>query len=83
MVDLQYDNEAYAIYYAILKLQYLLRDIKFTVRTDYKNLVYIGEGGTQKVFRWREFLFMFNFDVEHIEGIKNIVADGFFTIMPI
>jgi hypothetical protein len=72
-----YDKEAYAIYYAILKLQYLLRDIKFTVRTDHKNLVYIGEGGTQKVFRWREFLSMFNFDVEHIEGIKNIVADGF------
>ena len=72
-----YDKEAYAIYFAILKLQYLLRDIKFTVRTDHRNLVYIGEGGTQKVFRWREFLSMFNFDIEHIEGIKNIVADGF------
>ena len=72
-----YDKEAYGIYYAIFKLQYLIRDIKFTVRTDHKNLVDIGEGGTQKVARWREFLMPFNFDVEHIEGTKNIVADGF------
>ena len=72
-----YDKEAYGIYYAIFKLQYLIRDIKFTVRTDHKNLVHIGEGGTQKVARWREFLMPFNFDVEHIEGTKNIVADGF------
>jgi hypothetical protein len=71
-----YDKEAYAIYYAIFKLQYLIRDIKFTVRTDHRNLTYIGEGGTQKVARWREFLLPFNFDVEHIEGVKNIVADG-------
>ena len=40
-------------------------------------MVHIGEGGTQKVARWREFLMPFNFDVEHIEGSKNIVADGF------
>ena len=72
-----YDKEAYGIYYAIFKLQYLIRDIKFTVRTDHKNLVHIGEGGTQKVARWRDFLLPFNFDIEHIEGVKNIVADGF------
>ena len=40
-------------------------------------MVHIGEGGTQKVARWRDFLLPFNFDIEHIEGIKNVIADGF------
>lgn len=72
-----YDKEAFAIFYSISKLQHLIRDIKFTVRTDHKNLTYIGEGGTQKVARWREFLLPFNFDVEHIPGVDNVAADGF------
>ena len=40
-------------------------------------MVHIGEGGTQKVARWRNFLLPFNFDIEHIKGTKNVVADGF------
>lgn len=44
-----YDKEAYGIYYAILKLQYLIKDIKFTVRTDHKNLVHIGEAEHRKL----------------------------------
>lgn len=72
-----YDKEAYAIYYAINKLQHFIRDVKFTVRTDHKNLTHIGEGGSPKVARWREFLLPYNFNVEHIPGNHNVAADGF------
>jgi transposase InsO family protein len=71
-----YDKEAYAIYYSILKLQHYIRNTRFTVKTDHKNLTYIGEGGSPKVWRWREFLLPFNFLVEHIPGEDNIPADA-------
>ena len=35
------EKECYAIVYTLKKLDYLLGDRKFTLRTDHKNLVYL------------------------------------------
>ena len=47
------EKEAYAIVYCLKKLEYLLRDRSFTLRTDHKNLIYIDTETSAKVKRWK------------------------------
>ena len=37
------EKEAYAIYYAFRKLDYLIRDVRFVLQTGYKNLKFIND----------------------------------------
>ena len=71
------EKEAYAIYYVLKTYAYLLRDIKFTLRTDHKNLTYINLESSAKVRNWKLFMQEYNFDVEHVAGVDNLVADAF------
>ncbi len=71
------EKEAFAIVYAFDKLEYILRDTKFTLRTDHKNLIYINLEGSPKVRRWKLAIQEYNFDIEHIKGEDNIAADAF------
>ena len=71
------EKEAYAIFYAVKKLKPLIRDLKFTLRTDHKNLTYINNHASEKVMRWKLELQQYDFDIEHIAGVKNEVADSF------
>jgi hypothetical protein len=75
------EKEAYAIIYAIRKLKPLLRDIHFTLRTDHKNLTYINDHASPKVNRWKLDLMEYDFDIEHIPGVKNEVADSFSRLL--
>lgn len=77
------DKECYAIVYAINKFRHLIRDIHFTVRTDHANLTYLNESKSQRVQRWRDDLMEYDFDVEHIPGEKNVIADAFSRLLPI
>jgi hypothetical protein len=70
------DKEAYAIIYCIKKLEYLLADTYFIVRTDHKNITYINFENNPKIKRWKMYLQSFNFDLEYIKGEHNIVADA-------
>jgi hypothetical protein len=70
------EKECYAIYYALVKFEYLLRDVKFCIRTDHKNLTYLNESANPKVNRWKLKIQHFNFDIEYIPGEQNIVADS-------
>ena len=54
---------------------YLLGKL-FTVRTDQKNLVYLANSTFPKLVRWRVLLSTFHFQIEHIPGAQNVVADG-------
>ena len=47
------DKEMYAIVYALFKFDHLLRDIKFTLQTDHKNLTYLVDSRSPRVQRWR------------------------------
>ncbi len=71
------EKEAYAIFYAFQKLEYLIRDVYFVLRTDHKNLTCINEEGSSKVRRWKLAIQEYNFDIEHIKGEDNVVADAF------
>ena len=75
------EKEAYAIFFGIKKLRPLLRDIYFTLRTDHKNLTYINESASAKVNRWKLELMEYNFDCEHIAGVKNVVVDSLSRLM--
>ena len=69
------EKEAFAILFAFTKLEHLLRDTFFTLRTDHKNLLYINSAGSQKVQRWKLRIQEYDFQIEHIAGINNIAAD--------
>ena len=45
------DKEAYAIIYCIKRWDYLLRDVRFVLQTDYKKLTYLNFEGPAKVKR--------------------------------
>ena len=67
------EKECYAIFFALVKLEYLLRDIFFTLRTDHRNLTFLNESFQQKVKRWKLAIMHFNFNIEHIPGkVKTI-----------
>ena len=68
-------KEAYAFYYCITHLSYLLRDRKFHLKTDHRNLTFVGDSVNAMVVRWKIALMQYDFDIEHIAGVKNIVAD--------
>jgi len=69
------EREGYAVFYCIMKLQYLLRDIEFELYTDHDNLTYIRDSGSPKVIRWKLELQEFRFSWIHIKGRENNVAD--------
>jgi hypothetical protein len=68
-------KEAFAIYYSITHLEYLLRDRSFCLMTDHANLVYINKSVNAMVQRWKIALGSYDFVVKHIQGIRNVVAD--------
>lgn len=74
------EKECFAIYSALREWEYLLRDRFFTIRTDHKNLRYLNEN-TPKVVRWKLAVQEFNFQVEYVEGPKNVVADAFSRVV--
>ena len=71
------EKEGYAIFATLTKYSHLLRDNKFLLRTDHMNLTYINLGTSQKVQRWKLALQEFDFDIEHVAGKLNVVADAF------
>jgi len=76
------EKEAFAIFYAFRKLEAFLRDTHFTLYTDHKNLTYINDNGSPKVRRWKMEIQEYDFDIYHIEGEKNVVADHFSRLCP-
>ena len=56
--------------------------MKFTLLTDYAALTYLHITATvsRRNARWLEFLSQFTFDIKHIKGKENVVADAFSKI---
>jgi hypothetical protein len=70
-----FEQEGYAIYWSILKLQHLLLGHPFTLQTDHRNLLWMEKAAAPKVIRWRLRLQEFDFSIVHIPGKSNIFAD--------
>src|SRR5882757_8617156 len=74
-----YDRELLAIIYAVKAFRYLLLGAqqKFLIQSDHKNLTYFKS--PQKISarqaRWHEFLQDYNFELTHIPGKSNMIAN--------
>mmetsp|Transcript_7130 Transcript_7130/g.7480 ORF Transcript_7130/g.7480 Transcript_7130/m.7480 type:complete len:1037 (-) Transcript_7130:831-3941(-) len=70
------EQEAFGIFFALKKWEYLLQGHKFIVETDHRNLQFIQNSNEGKIGRWRLFLQDLDFEVKHIPGKENLVADA-------
>ncbi len=61
---------------AITHWDSLLLGHPFVVETDHKNLCFLYKSDNPKVVRWRTRLSEYKFEVHHIAGIDNPVADA-------
>lgn len=72
------EKEMAAIVFSVIKLKYYLLGNKFTLETDHGSLVYMMNSrfANNRVYRWSLLLQEFVFEIKHIAGNRNIVADG-------
>jgi hypothetical protein len=71
------EKEAYAIHFALQKLDYYLHNSEFIIKTDHKPLKYLLESPMQnkKIQLWALSMAGYNCRVEYIAGTTNTCAD--------
>uniref|UniRef100_A0A803TE47 Gypsy retrotransposon integrase-like protein 1 n=1 Tax=Anolis carolinensis TaxID=28377 RepID=A0A803TE47_ANOCA len=72
------EKECYSIIWSIRKLEPYLWGRKFTLQTDHTPLRWLDnvKGTNNKLLRWSLSLQDFTFDIKHIKGKCNVVADA-------
>jgi len=73
-----YEKEILSIINALTKWRHYLIGTHFKVLTDSNVAKYLLSKNciAPRMIKWQSFLLQFNFDIEHIAGSKNIVADS-------
>ena len=71
------EKEAYAIHFALQKLDFYLHNAQFIIKTDHKPLKYLLESPMQnkKIQLWALSMSGYNCTLEYIEGNTNTCAD--------
>ena len=71
-------KETFALYYCCTYLDVLLRDRKFTILTDHKNLTFLekDKNKNEMVGRWRMALQELEYTIGYIPGKQNEIADA-------
>lgn len=71
------EKEAFAIHFALQKLDYYLHNARFVIRTDHKPLKFLLESPMQnkKIQLWALSMSGYNCSIEYIAGTTNICAD--------
>ena len=69
-------KEAYAVFYCCTQLDYLLRDRRFIIETDHRNLTYIQKNTNSMVIRWDIAIQELDFTLRFIKGKDNEIADS-------
>lgn len=77
------EQEAYGVFFCITSFSHYLLGHPFLVETDHRNLVYMEKAAAPKVVRWRLRLAEFDFEVRHIPGEQNVVADALSRCLPV
>ena len=62
------EKEAYAIYWALQRLDDLIGGVPFTIRTDHRNLLFMNNHGSCKVLQWKLDIQHYNAIIEHVPG---------------
>lgn len=70
-----YDQEGYAVFFAVSYFDFYLRCKAFVIETDHRNLQWMENSLVPRVVRWRSFLQAFEFKIRSIPGKENRVAD--------
>jgi len=70
------EQEAYAIVFCVLQLRNTILGHRFTLETDHRNLVWLYNADAPKLVRWKLRLQEFQFDIRHIPGRSNVIADA-------
>ena len=70
------EGEAFAIFYALQKLDHYLYDCEFVIRTDHKPLKYIMDSQVQKkkIQHWTTNICGHNCKIEYTEGKKKLAT---------
>jgi hypothetical protein len=76
------DKECFAIVLALREFEYLLRHRHFLLRTDHANLTKMNISQSPRVVRWKMEMMEYDFDIEHIAGKANVVADSLSRLVP-
>jgi len=78
------EKEAFAIHYALQKLDHYLHNSEFVIRTDHKPLKYLLESPMQnkKIQMWALSIAGYNCRIEYIPGPQNTCADLLSRIPP-
>ncbi|MCO5568715.1 hypothetical protein L7F22_022414 [Adiantum nelumboides] len=73
-----YEKELLAVIHALSSWKHYLLGADFVVQTDHQTLRYFLTQAklSEKHMRWANFLSMFHFQIVHVEGKKNVVADA-------
>ena len=69
------EQEAFGIFFACKTWHHLLSGRQFIIETDHKNLLYINDTASPKVIRWKMSMMDLDFNLRHIAGVKNTIAD--------
>jgi len=73
------EQELFSIVYAVSQKCYddILKSRKFLIETDHRNLVFLDKlsESNDKIMRWRMVLMQYTFDICHVPGESNVVAD--------
>lgn len=71
------EKEAFAVFYSVQKLNYILYGAKFTIKTDHQPLIYLlnAPSNNRKIQNWMLQLAAYNCTIEHIKGTDNHMAD--------
>ena len=71
------EKEAFAIHYALEKLDHYLHNAQFTIRTDHKPFKYLLNSPVQnkKIQMWTLSIAGYNCQIEYAPGPQNVLAD--------
>ncbi|MCO5567442.1 hypothetical protein L7F22_021133 [Adiantum nelumboides] len=73
-----YEKELLAVIHALTQWRHYLLKANFTVFTDHQSLRYFLSQMQllEKQMRWANILSQFHFQIVHVQGQKNVVADA-------
>lgn len=71
------ERECLAIVWGVQRLSRYLYGAKFTIQCDHRPLAFLKSAtyGNNRICRWALLLQSFNFNVEHLKGKLNVIAD--------
>jgi len=70
------EKECYAIVYAMLHWQHFTYGYHVTIRTDNRALTWLKKSTVPKLLRWRMLLDSFDYSIDHVPGIDNVLCDA-------